>query len=88
MTKIQHKKTAVALMFQNGISQKSKCAKRDSFHRDTHIRTVIMQAKCIVSYRIMPLNYIWKHSPRYAVYKYISKKILSTAVKKLLYDLY
>ena len=40
-----------------------------------------------IGYRVMPLNYIWKHSPRYAVCKYISKKILGTTVKKLLYDL-
>ena len=36
----------------------------------------------------MPLNYVWKYSPRYAVYKYINKKILGATVKKLLYDLY
>ena len=51
MTKIQHKRTAVALMFHNDISQNTKCAERDSCHKDTHIHNVIMQAKCIASYR-------------------------------------
>ena len=37
MTKTQHKRTAVASVFQNGISQNTKCAKRDSFHREGHI---------------------------------------------------
>ena len=31
MTKTQHKRTAVASMFQNGISQYTKCAKRTIF---------------------------------------------------------
>ena len=31
MTKSLHKRTAVASMFQNGISQNNKCAKRDVF---------------------------------------------------------
>ena len=29
-----------------------------------------------IGYRVMPLNYVRKHSPRYVVYKYINKKIL------------
>ena len=37
MTKTRHKKTAVASMFQNGISRNTKCAKRDGFHREGHI---------------------------------------------------
>ena len=37
MTKSQHKRNAVASMFQNGISRNTKCAIRDSFHRDSHI---------------------------------------------------
>ena len=37
MTKTQHKRTAEASMFQNGISQNTKCAKRDGFHRVGHI---------------------------------------------------
>ena len=36
----------------------------------------------------MPSNYIQKHLPKYALYKYINKKILGATVKKLLYDLY
>ena len=36
MIKTQHKRTAVASMFQNGISQNTKCAKRDSFRRAGH----------------------------------------------------
>ena len=36
MTKTQHKRTAVASMFQNGISQNTKCTKRDGFHREGH----------------------------------------------------
>ena len=37
MTKTQHKKTAVASMFQNGISVNTKCAERDGFCRVGHI---------------------------------------------------
>ena len=37
MTKTQHKRTAVASMFQNGISQNTKCAERDGFCREGHI---------------------------------------------------
>ena len=37
MTKTRHKRTAVASMFQNGISRNTKCAKRDGFHREGHI---------------------------------------------------
>ena len=37
MTKTRHKRTAVASMFQNGISQNTKCAERDGFRREGHI---------------------------------------------------
>ena len=37
MTKTWHKKTAVASMFQNGISRNTKCAERDGFRREGHI---------------------------------------------------
>ena len=37
MIKTQHKRTIVASIFQNGISQNTKCAARDGFCRDTHI---------------------------------------------------
>ena len=37
MTKTQHKRTAVASMFQNGISRNTKCAERDGFCREGHI---------------------------------------------------
>ena len=37
MTKSQHKRTAVASMFQNGISRNTKCAIKDGFCRDSHI---------------------------------------------------
>ena len=37
MTKTQYKRTAVASMFQNGISQNTKCAERDGFRREGHI---------------------------------------------------
>ena len=37
MTKTQHKRTAVASMLQNGISQNTKCAERASFRREGHI---------------------------------------------------
>ena len=36
MTKTWHKRTAVASMFQNGISRNTKCAERDSFYREGH----------------------------------------------------
>ena len=37
MTKTQRKRTAVASMFQNGISRNTKCAKKDGFRREGHI---------------------------------------------------
>ena len=37
MTKTRHKRTVVASMFQNDISQNNKCAERDGFRRDGHI---------------------------------------------------
>ena len=37
MTKTRHKRTAVALMFQNGISRNTKCAERDGFRTEGHI---------------------------------------------------
>ena len=37
MTKTRHKRTAVASMFQNGISRNTKCAERDGFRREGHI---------------------------------------------------
>ena len=37
MTKTRHNKTAVASMFQNGISQNTKCVERDGFRREGHI---------------------------------------------------
>ena len=41
MIKTQHKRTAVASMFQNGISQNTKCAEKDGFHRAGHILLLI-----------------------------------------------
>ena len=43
MTKSQHKRTAVASMFQNGVSWNTKCADRDGFRRDSHIYIVMIQ---------------------------------------------
>ena len=37
MTKTRHKRTAVASMFQNGISRNTKCAEKDGFRRAGHI---------------------------------------------------
>ena len=37
MTKTRHKRTAVASMFQNGISRNTKCAERDGFRRAGYI---------------------------------------------------
>ena len=37
MTKTRHKRTAVASMFQSGISRNTKCAERDGFRREGHI---------------------------------------------------
>ena len=31
-----------------------------------------------IGYKEMPKNYIRKHSPRYAIYKYINKKIIDS----------
>ena len=36
MTKTWHRRTAVASMFQSGISRNTKCAERDSFRRAGH----------------------------------------------------
>ena len=36
MTKVQQKRTAMVSMFQNDISQSTKCSVRDGFHRDSH----------------------------------------------------
>ena len=52
MTKTLHKRTAVASMFQNGISQNTRCAERDGFRREGHIYIIIMMCKvcyCICS---------------------------------------
>ena len=40
-----------------------------------------------IGYKVMPKT-ILKYLPRYAVYKYINKKIPGATVEKLLYDLY
>ena len=37
MAKTQHKRTAVASIFQNDISQNTKCAERDGFCRGGYI---------------------------------------------------
>ena len=42
MIKTQHKRTAVASMFQNDIPQNTKCAERDSFHREGHIYSLTL----------------------------------------------
>ena len=47
MTKPQHKRIAVASMFQNGISRNTKCAVRDGFRRDSHIYSVQLSYKAI-----------------------------------------
>ena len=36
VNKTWHKRTAVASMFQNGISRNTKCTERDSFRREGH----------------------------------------------------
>ena len=45
MTKTQHKRTAVASMFENGISRNTKCAKRDGFRREGHICEIVSRAE-------------------------------------------
>ena len=40
MTKTWHERTAVASMFQNGISRNTKCAERDGFRRVGHINYI------------------------------------------------
>ena len=47
MTKTQHKKTAVASVFQNGISRNAKCAERDGFRRECHICGVLSPTNLI-----------------------------------------
>ena len=42
MTKTRYKRTAVASLFQNGISRNTKCAERDSFRREGHIYIYIV----------------------------------------------
>ena len=56
MTKTQHKRTAVASMFQNGISRNTKCAERDGFRREGHIYTGV------VSIRELQLPILHKHN--------------------------
>ena len=59
MTKTRHKRTAVASMFQNGISRNTKCAERDSFRRAGHICsytqrdiTQLLQGQLIFCHRL------------------------------------
>ena len=42
MTKTLHKRTAVVLMFQNGISRNTKCAERDGFCREARSHIIYM----------------------------------------------
>ena len=49
MTKTQYKRTAVASMFQNRISQNTKCAERNSFCRKGHICDWILETDQIVT---------------------------------------
>ena len=50
MTKTRHKRTAVASMFPNGISQNIKCAKRDGFHRAGHNYAGIIGGSLFATY--------------------------------------
>ena len=54
MTKTQHRKTAVALMFQNGISWNTKCADRDGFAEtvtyEHYISARIFSSQCNIPF--------------------------------------
>ena len=56
MTKSQHKRTAVASMFQNGISRNTKCAVRDGFRRDSHIFYFTKSFVIIIAYEIIHIG--------------------------------
>ena len=65
MTKTRHKRTAVASMFQNGISRNTKCAERDSFRTEGHISfcsyAYVGSQLAVASYsRTVAYNYIRK----------------------------
>ena len=64
MTKSQHKRTAAASMFQNGISRNTKCAIRDGFRRDSH--------KCNLFCNYVYITYSSVSSILYYVYMYIA----------------
>ena len=49
MTKTWHRRTAVASMFQNGISRNTKCAERDGFRRAGHIITIYHTALALLA---------------------------------------
>ena len=49
MTKTQHKRTAVASMFQNGISQNTRCVKREGFCREGHIYGLIRKSRLLLA---------------------------------------
>ena len=49
MTITQHKRTAVASMFQNGISRNTKCAERDGFRREGHKFILLLQLICLAT---------------------------------------
>ena len=46
MAKMWHKGTIVVSMFQNGISQNTKCAVKDGFHGDSHICSCYLTSLC------------------------------------------
>ena len=63
MNKTQHKRTAVASMFQNGISQNTKCAIKDGFRRDSHICDWISENQASThnyKYLEIPIVIIWR----------------------------
>ena len=64
MTKTQHKRTAVASMFQNGVSRNTKCAERDGFHREGHIYAALCVCNVVqyIAMKVRKIPYVTVHS--------------------------
>ena len=67
MTKSQHKRTAAASMFQNGISRNTKCAVRDGFRRDSH---KLQDARTKYLGKAMFVNSICLHGTQFKLMKH------------------
>ena len=66
MTKTWHRRTVVASMFQNGISQNTECAKRDGFRGAGHILSCLSSSSIHLIEKshnlclLTPINFLQK----------------------------